>query len=102
MTAATGVVVGVLAFDLMAAFDTVDTAVLLPKLEKLGFRGKLLQWFSSYLTGGKQCVAWNGTRLDFVVVRYRVRQGSILGPMLYLIHVADMPNVRRQVQRLRQ
>jgi hypothetical protein len=37
-------------------------------------------------------VEWNDTRSDFVVVRYGVRQGSILGP-LYLIHVTDMPNV---------
>jgi hypothetical protein len=66
---------------------------LLAKLERLGVGRKALRWLSSYLTGGKRCVEWNDTRSDFVVVRYGVRQCSILGPMLYLIHVADMPNV---------
>jgi hypothetical protein len=87
------VIVGVLAFDLSAAFDTVGAAVLLPTLERLVFRGRSLRWFSSYLSGGEQCVEWNGVRSAFIKVRYGVRQGSILGPMLYLVHVADMPDV---------
>jgi hypothetical protein len=93
ISAAPGVIVGVLGFDLSAVFDTVDAAVLLPKLEGLGFRGRSLRWFPSYLSGGEQCVEWNGVRSAFIKVQYGVRQGSILGLMLYLVHVADMPDV---------
>ena len=87
-----GKVVGILAFDLSAAFDTVDKAQLLPKLEALGINGTALDWFASYLTDGKQCVDWDGTRSPFRGVEYGVRQGSILGPILYLVLVADMPD----------
>jgi hypothetical protein len=85
-------VVGVLSFDLSAAFDTLDPSVLLPKMEALGIRGRSLRWFGSYLRGGKQIVCWNGVMCTPQDVEYGVRQGSILGPLLYLVHVADMPN----------
>ncbi|QQP41706.1 Uncharacterized protein FKW44_016166 [Caligus rogercresseyi] len=85
-----GKVVGVLGFDLSAAFDTVNQLQLLPKLEKLGIAGTQLKWFHSYLTGGYQRVVWNGTESVFLPVEYGVRQGSILGPYLYLVLVADV------------
>jgi hypothetical protein len=82
-------VVGVAAFDLTAAFDTVDKAQLVTKLTALGITGKACSWLESYLSGGRQCVDWNGARSR---VEFGVRQGSILGPLLYLILVADMPD----------
>ncbi|QQP39087.1 Uncharacterized protein FKW44_019856, partial [Caligus rogercresseyi] len=85
-----GKVVGVLGFDLSAAFDTVDQLQLLPKLKKLGIEGMQLEWFKSYLSGGSQRVVWNGAESDFLNVKYGVRQGSILGPILYLVLVADV------------
>eukprot|EP00095_Tigriopus_kingsejongensis_P006890 snap_masked-scaffold125_size330479-processed-gene-1.1 protein:Tk06890 transcript:snap_masked-scaffold125_size330479-processed-gene-1.1-mRNA-1 annotation:"hypothetical protein DAPPUDRAFT_238102" len=68
---------------------------LLPKFEALGITGTSLAWFYSYFSGGRQCVVWNETRSDFSDfsdVKYGERQGSILGPILYLVLVADMPD----------
>jgi hypothetical protein len=86
----TGKVVGVLAFDMTAAFDLVAARELLPKLSAIGVRPNALAWFRSYMTGGRQRVDWNGTLSEEVDVVFGVRQGSILGPTLFLLHVADM------------
>jgi hypothetical protein len=80
-----GKVVGVIAYDLSAAFDTV-----IPKLERIGVRGSALTWFADYLRGGSQCVVWNGEVSGYVKVAFGVRQGSILGPILFLISTADL------------
>ncbi|QQP53401.1 Uncharacterized protein FKW44_005872, partial [Caligus rogercresseyi] len=85
-----GKVVGVLGFDLSAAIDTVNQLQLLPKLGKHGIAGTQFKWFHSYLTGGYQRVVWNGTESELLPVEYGVRQGSILGPILYLVLVADV------------
>jgi hypothetical protein len=87
-----GKIIGVLAFDLSAPFDTLDPAVLKPKLEALGVLGLSLRWFTSYLSGGLQMVDWEGSRSSTAKVHFGVRQGSILGPLLFLIHVADLPD----------
>jgi hypothetical protein len=86
-----GEVVGFLAFDLTAAFDTISSAQLLPKLEKMGVLGKQLDWFQNYLSGGWQMVEWRGSRSNTAEVNFGCRQGSILGPILFLALVADMP-----------
>jgi hypothetical protein len=85
-----GKVVGILAFNLSAAFDVCSAAHLLPKLVKAGVGPNALRWFSAYLTGGHQRVCWNGSMSEEVEVLHWVRQGSILGPLLFLVAVADM------------
>jgi hypothetical protein len=84
-------VVGIMSYDLSAAFDTVGAAELLPKLVALGITGKALDWFGSYLSGGFQCVVWNGATSSRIEVRFGVRQGSILGPVLFITLMADLP-----------
>jgi hypothetical protein len=84
-------VVGVMGFDLSAAFDTVDKSSLLPKLEAVGVKELVLKWFKDYMIGGRQQVVWRGVRSNVAIVKYGVGQGSILGPLLYLVIVADLP-----------
>jgi hypothetical protein len=91
---AKGKVVAVVGFDLSAAFDTVGREDLLPKMEAMGIWGKSLElkWFRSSLTDASQRVVWDGQVSDVVDVEYGVRQGSLLGPVLYLLHVSDPPS----------
>ena len=55
-----------------------------------------LNWFKSYLTGRKQCVDIDGTQSDWLDVELGVPQGSILGPILFLIHVNDINNADKE------
>jgi hypothetical protein len=64
-----GQVVGIMAFDLSAAFDMVAAKQLLPKLQSLGVSGRAFAWFESYLTGGSQQVSWDRTLSDLIAVR---------------------------------
>jgi hypothetical protein len=61
------------------------------KMSAMGIGGKALRWFCSYLTDAKQRMVWDGQVSDIIVVEYGVRQGSLLGPVLYLLHVSDLP-----------
>jgi hypothetical protein len=88
--AAKGQVVGLMAFDLRAAFDTVAAEQLAPTLRALGITGRELRWFLDYMSGGKQCVVWDSTVSRLVDVLYGVRQGSILGPILFIILTSSM------------
>jgi hypothetical protein len=88
--AAKGQVVGLMAFNLSAAFDTVDAKQLSPTLQALGVTGRELKWFLCYMTGVRQCVVWDGKVSALINVLYGVRQGSILGPLLFIILVSGM------------
>jgi hypothetical protein len=90
--AAKGKVVGLMAFDLSAAFDTVAVDQLVPTLRAMGIAGRELRWFICYMTGGRQSVVWDGTVGGLVDVLYGVRQGSILGPLLFIILTSGMAN----------
>ena len=69
------------------AFNTVDFQTLLSRMESLGVRGKCLKWFESYLTGRSLKVVLNDVSSAAFSVTHGVPQGSVLGPLVYLIYV---------------
>ena len=78
--------------DLSKAFDTIDHSILLYKLEYYGFRGNVLKWFEDYLSNRKQYVYYNSCKSQYKNIQCGVPQGSILGPLLFLLYVNDIIN----------
>ena len=86
---------GMVLLDLQKAFDTVDHTILLNKLKWLGADDLTVQWFRSYLTGRTQVTDIGGTMSEPKGVTCGVPQGSILGPLLFLLYVNDMASAVR-------
>lgn len=87
-----GKINAVVFLDLKKAFDTVDHEILLIKLSHYGIQGNAYRWFKSYLEHRTQRCSVNGALSNTRVLSCGVPQGTILGPLLFLLYINDLPN----------
>ena len=87
-----GNVNAVLFLDLKKAFDTVDHSILISKLAVYGIGGASIEWLKSYLSERNQKCFLNGSLSNNCVLSCGIPQGTILGPLLFLLYINDLPN----------
>ena len=85
-----GQLTGAIFIDLRKAFDTLSHSLIISKLPEYGIIGVGREWFTNYLYARQQCVSLNGERSSFNPVNCGVPQGSILGPLLFIMHFNEI------------
>lgn len=93
-----GLLTGAVFIDLRKAFNSVDHDLLIKKLESYGFKNNELNWFKSYLSDRKQVVSVGKEISDYCPIMSRAPQGSILGPLSFVLFINYLPEVLTKCQ----